>query len=102
MGIERLIMVGIGFGITGLLALARVIWLGFPLHPLGFALAFSPAIEALWPSILVGYLIKRTGLRFGGVQFIRRFLKPFFVGLFIGDLFTLALWRVFNAVLLAG
>lgn len=85
---------GIAFVITALLSLARVIWLGFPLHPLGFALAFTPAIGALWPSIAVGHLVKRIGLRFGGLPFNRGVLRPFFVGLFVGDLLSLALWRV--------
>jgi len=71
-----------------LLALARVIWLGFPLHPLGFALAFTPAMNALWSSIAAGHLVKRLGLRFGGVQLSRIVLRPFFVGLFVGDLLT--------------
>ena len=88
------VITGISFCITGLLTLARVIWLGFPLHPLGFALAFTPALYALWPSIAVGHLVKRLGLRFGGLQLSRRILRPFFVGLFVGDLLSLAVWRV--------
>ena len=88
------VITGISFAITGLLALARVIWLGFPLHPLGFALAFTPAVYALWPSIAAGHLVKRLGLRFGGLEHNRRVLRPFFVGLFAGDLLSLAAWRI--------
>ena len=94
------ITAAISFALTALLAVARVIWLGFPLHPLGFALAFTPAIQSLWPSIAVGHLVKRLGLRFGGVQLSRNVLRPFFVGLFVGDLLTVALWRVLESTVL--
>ena len=91
---------GISFAIAGLLSLARVIWLGFPLHPLGFALAFSPAIYELWPSIAAGHLIKRFGLRMGGMAMIPSVLRPFAVGLFVGDLCTVAFWRVLGSLVL--
>ncbi|MDP7637956.1 MAG: hypothetical protein QF577_10470, partial [Phycisphaerae bacterium] len=92
------IFTGISFAITGLLTLVRVIWLGFPLHPLGFALAFSPAIYELWPSIATGHLIKRFGLRVGGIALIPSVLRPFAVGLFVGDLCTVAFWRVLGSL----
>jgi hypothetical protein len=92
-----LIVTGLSFLITGLLALARVIWLGFPLHPLGFALAFTPAMSVLWGSIAVGWLVKSLGLRFGGVQFSRRVLRPFCVGLFVGDIAVTSFWVVVEA-----
>ena len=82
---RALVVAATSFVITGLLTLARVIWLGFPLHPLGFALAFTPAVKALWSSIALGCLVKHLGQRFGGVQFVRGVLRPFFVGLFLGD-----------------
>ncbi|MAE67706.1 MAG: hypothetical protein CMJ18_25915 [Phycisphaeraceae bacterium] len=92
------VITGASFLVTGLLTLARVVWLGFPLHPLGFALAFSPAIYALWPSIAVGHIVKRAGLRFGGLPLVRGVLRPFFVGLFVADLLSLTVWRVVESV----
>lgn len=89
-----LALVCASFGVTALLALARAIWLGFPLHPLGFALAFTPAMQALWGSIAVAWLMKHLGLRFGGVQLVRRVLRPFCVGLFAGELLAMILWRL--------
>ena len=97
-----LILVGTTFAITGLLALARVIWLGFPLHPLGFALAFTPALNALWSSIAVAYLVKYLALRFGGLQLVRHVLRPFFVGVFVGDLFSVVVWRAIDSLSYAG
>ena len=89
-----LAIMGSSFVITGLLTLARVIWLGFGLHPLGFALAFTPALDALWASIGVAFVVKSLGLRFGGVDMIRRVLRPFFVGVFVAELLTIVLWRM--------
>lgn len=89
-----LVVTGLSFLTTGLLALARVIWLGFPLHPLGFALAFTPAMSTLWGSIAVGWLMKSLGLRFGGLQFSRGIVRPFCVGLFVGDIAVTSFWVV--------
>ena len=95
------VVTGISFVITGLLALARVIWLGFPLHPLGFALAFTPAMAVLWSSIALGAGIKYLGLRFGGVHLSRRVLRPFMVGLFVSDIATNVFWLVIDTFLRA-
>lgn len=93
-----LVVTGVSFAITGLLALARVVWLGFPLHPLGFALAFSEPMGDLWASIAVAALVKYLGLRFGGVQFNRRVLRPLFVGLFVSALLMDGLWIVVRGI----
>jgi len=89
-----LVIMSISFVLTGLLAVARMIWLGFPLHPLGFALSFTGAMNAIWSSVAVGWCIKSLGLRFGGVRFSRRVLRPFFVGLFACDLLMAAIWCI--------
>ena len=89
---------GGSFLITGLLAAARMIWLGFPLHPLGFALSFTPAMNAVWSSVAVGWAVKSLGLRFGGVQFNRRVLRPFFVGLFVSSLAMGVLWSLVQSL----
>ena len=87
-------IVSVSFVITGLLAVARMIWLGFPLHPLGFALSFTDAMNAIWSSVAVGWCVKSLGLRFGGVRFNRGVLRPFFVGLFTCDLLMSAIWCI--------
>ena len=97
-----LTVVAASFTITGLLTLARVIWLAFPLHPLGFALAFTPAINGLWGSIAVAFLVKSLGLRFGGVQTVRQFLRPFFVGMFIAAPTTAVVWQGIDLMVRGG
>ena len=92
-----LIVAGISFAISALIGLARVLWLGFPLHPLGFALSFTTGMAVLWSSIAAGGAIKHLGLRFGGVQLVRRTLRPFCIGLFIGDIVFTVLWTIIEA-----
>ena len=93
-----LTMIGLSFAITGLLTLVRVIWLGFPFHPLGFALAFTPAMNGLWGSVAVAFLVKSLALRFGGVQTVRQFLRPFFVGVFIASPTVAVIWKVIDLI----
>ena len=52
----------------------------------------------LWGSIAVAALVKHLGLRFGGVAFNRRILKPIFVGLFVSTLVTSLGWQIVRAV----
>ena len=51
-------------------------------------------MNAIWSSVAVGWAIKSLALRFGGVQFSRRVLRPFFVGLFACDLLMAAIWCI--------
>ncbi len=74
---------GFGFGLV--LALQ---WLGrritgWPLHPAGFALAQSGALEWLWFPMLMAGVAKVLLLR-GGLKTYRRSV-PFFIGLVLGD-----------------
>ena len=38
------------------------------------------------------------GLRFGGMHLVRHTLRPLAVGLFVGDLVAVVLWRVIDAL----
>ncbi len=91
-------IVGISFLLTSLIALARVIWLGFPLHPIGLAVAMTTAMYGMWACVAVAWGVKAMALRFGGVELVRRVLRPFFVGLFVSDLLTTILWRFGEAM----
>ncbi len=67
-----------------LITLARRVWLRFPLHPLGYAMALNYGY-CLWGPFLVTWLLKLVIDRLGGSQLYHR-LMPFFLGLAIGDL----------------
>jgi hypothetical protein len=69
-----------GAAITLGLAIARMIWLRFPIHPLGYivALSYGPS-TSLWFPFLVVWLVKGAIERIGGLRLFRR-LIPLFIG----------------------
>jgi len=78
--------IGIGAGIVVALLLMNLKLRVpvFPLHPMAFPLAFSWAIDALLPAIILTCVIKALLLRYGGLRAHQRAL-PFFLGLIVGD-----------------
>jgi len=86
-----LIAAGVSFilalGVAGL----RNAFLTFPLHPLGYTLAVSYAMEYIWASFLVVWAVKSLIIRYGGLKAYWRAM-PFFVGLVIGDTCTVIFW----------
>jgi hypothetical protein len=85
----RCTMMGLGgLSMVGLLWL-RTSFSWWPLHPLGFA-AFG--LEwGLWFSFLLGWLIKRTALAYGGGEFSQK-INGFFYGLIGGHLAMAGIW----------
>jgi hypothetical protein len=80
-----------------LLMVARHHFVGWPLHPLGFAVAPGWTMNVLWSSILLAWLIKRLVLRFGGARTYER-TKPFFLGLVMGQLVGGGVWLVIDSM----
>ncbi|CUU34956.1 MAG: hypothetical protein KatS3mg021_2232 [Fimbriimonadales bacterium] len=89
----RPLFFGLGFVMTLLLAWARAVWVGFPFHPLGFAMSATWGVVILWFSMLVAWLIKVPLLRYGGMALYRR-ARPFFLGLIFGEFFSAAVWAL--------
>jgi hypothetical protein len=75
---------------TGLMA-GRVIWAGWPLHPIGLVLMSSGPMKIMWFSIFIGWGAKRLLLRYGGAGAFRR-ARPFFVGLIVGEMLAAGVW----------
>ncbi|MCC7491333.1 MAG: hypothetical protein IT204_03255 [Fimbriimonadaceae bacterium] len=80
-----------GAGLFGLLftlglVAARVRLVGFPLHPLGYAMA-SAYGAPIWGSALIVWALKKLILRAGGIRLYRR-LIPAFMGLVLGHFFA--------------
>jgi hypothetical protein len=92
---------GVSFGITILLFAAKSLWVGFPLHPVGYILANSYFINMVWGSLLAALVIKFIALKAGGVMVVRNVLRPFFVGMFVGAVAGYVLWDVVALVLQA-
>lgn len=76
-------------------------WLHFntplPLHPAGYALANSFAMNYFWNSFLMGWLIKVIVLRYGGRHGHQKALR-FFLGLLLGDYVFGSLWGAIGPI----
>jgi hypothetical protein len=78
----RIMAAGVGFAIATALAAMRMLWLRFPLHPLGYCLACTDGIN-LWNHMLIVWVVKVVVLKLGGMRTYRR-LIPCFLGIAVG------------------
>ncbi|MGC8785557.1 MAG: DUF6784 domain-containing protein, partial [Armatimonadota bacterium] len=81
---SQLLATGWGFLFVLLLQAARHQFLWFPLHPGGFVMAQSGALEWMWVPIVIAGFTKATVLRAGGLRLYEK-VVPFFIGLIVGD-----------------
>jgi hypothetical protein len=75
-----------GMVLVGVFSFLRLRFTGFPIHPLGYAMA-SCFGETMWFSFLVVWLVKTLMLRYGGMLLYRKTV-PFFLGLALGHFFV--------------
>ena len=92
-----LFAVGVGFGITMLLAAARTAYVGWPFHPVAYALSASWSIHLVWMPMLIAWLAKLIILRYGGLQLYRRAL-PLFFGLILGEAVVGCAWPIVGLI----
>jgi hypothetical protein len=69
----------------------------WPLHPLGYVLAFTIGMRFCWFSVLVGWVAKVTVLKLGGADLFRR-ARAAFIGLIIGEAVAVACWLIVSLV----
>lgn len=90
---------GIGFGMTLVLSIMQRLFLFWPLHPLGYAIAGGSYIMSwLWFSILVGWLCKLVLLKYGGARLYRR-MSFLFLGALLGQFVVGSSWTLLGALL---
>lgn len=65
----------------------------WPIHPLGYLLAYSSAMRLLWFSFLVGWLCNALCQRYGG-NFLYRRVRLAFIGMILGDFLMGAFWAL--------
>jgi hypothetical protein len=87
-----------GLAIAGMLASLRTAFLWWPLHPAGFALGTSYAMNYFWMCLLVSWAVKFLLVRYGGMKAHRKAI-PFFLGLILGDYTVGALWSLLGLLL---
>jgi hypothetical protein len=68
---------------------SRFAW--FPLHPIGLLMCAPQQMYFLWFSVFLGWLVKITVIRYGGVQQYRH-LMPFALGIIMGEIFMMLFW----------
>ena len=86
-----------GGAITAWLALMRVRYVGWPLHPLGYALCTSWTTMVFWFPMLVAWVVKSLVVHYGGMQLYSR-LRPFFLGMIFGEFTSAVMWTLIAAV----
>lgn len=89
---------GVGFGSCLALLWTRLRFVGFPLHPIGYAISSNWSIHLVWLPLFLAWLAKGVFLRYGGLATYRRFL-PFFMGLILGDCLQGCFWGVVSLAL---
>ena len=87
----------LGFAISLALAAARTRFVGWPFHPVAYALSASWSINWVWTPMLLAWIIKGVVLRYGGLDFYRRVL-PFFLGLILGECIPGCAWSIIGLV----
>lgn len=92
-GIAALIGMSFTFGLNAL----RLRIIGFPFHPVGYAIASSWGMSVLWVPMLLAWIIKGVLLRYGGLGLYRRSL-PFFYGVIVGECVAGSLWSLFGVI----
>lgn len=79
--------------LTGALLALRWTFSGWPLHPVGFLLAYSSPIQQIWFSVLVGWLAKVVLVKLGGGDLVVR-ARAAFIGLIVGESLASAFWLI--------
>ncbi|MBI3910185.1 MAG: hypothetical protein HY320_04545 [Armatimonadetes bacterium] len=79
---DRITATAIGGGVALALAILRLRFVWFPLHPLGYAMTCSYG-GLVWSPFFIVWVLKSLALRYGGMDFYRRTI-PFFLGLALG------------------
>lgn len=86
-----------GGAITALLAMMRVRYVGWPFHPLGYALCASWTTMVFWFPMLVAWLLKSAVMHYGGMRLYVR-LRPIFLGMIFGEFGSAVLWTLLAAL----
>jgi hypothetical protein len=89
--------VGLGAAITALLTVLHQRFVGFPFHPVGYAVACGWVMSIAWFSIFFSWLVKWGILKFGGIRLYRQ-MVPFFLGLILGQHVVGGLWTIIGEI----
>ena len=86
----------IGFSFTLLLAAVRGLLFWWPIHPLGYGVAFH--IHMFWAAFTISAIAKWSLLKYGGIGLYRKAV-PLFIGLVLGDFTVGSIWSILGIAL---
>ncbi len=92
----HIIAITIGFVFTLLLAAVRSRLFWWPIHPLGYGVAFH--MYTFWAAFIVAAVAKWLVLKYGGLRLYRRAV-PFFLGLVLGDFVIGSFWNILSILI---
>lgn len=88
----------IGAGVAAALTALRLRVLWWPIHPIGYAVCGTYAIQQLYVPLLIAWVWKTFTLRAGGLRLYRAML-PFALGLILGDILVPQFWTIVGVIL---
>ncbi|MBI3921478.1 MAG: hypothetical protein HY318_08690 [Armatimonadetes bacterium] len=80
---------------TLFLYVMRMQFMWWPFHPAGFAVSGSWSMNLFWLSLLIAWLVKRSLLKYAGMESYQKAI-PFFMGLILGDFLGGGMWTVYG------
>jgi uncharacterized protein DUF6785/uncharacterized protein DUF6784 len=84
-----------GLLFTFFLKTMRGMFVWWPFHPMGYALALSFAMDYFWFAFMLSWLVKLVLVRWGGMRTHTQ-AAPFFLGLILGDYVVGSLWAIYG------
>jgi hypothetical protein len=87
----------VGATFTGFLFAMRAKFFWWPFHPIGYAMGASWSLIVYWFAFFIGWMCKALILRYGGSRAFLH-LRPFFLGLALGEFAMTILWALVSAV----
>jgi len=87
------LFLSIGGTVMGFLMWARHNFLWWPLNPLGYTISANWKTGHIFCAALLAWFLKLVILRYGGPQLYRN-LRPFFLGLILGEIIGAGCWLV--------
>jgi hypothetical protein len=88
-----LVAMAAGAGFAVFLGAMRLRFWWWPLHPVGYMAAMCWGLYWYWSAFFIGWILKTTVLRYGGLQLYRSTV-PIAVGFIVGELLNRALWAL--------
>ena len=87
----------LGAAFTVFLAVMRLQFYWWPLHPLGFVMCGSWSLVVYWLAIFLAWLVKSLIVRYGGLSGYAK-ARPFFLGLIFGEMSIAVVLALLDAI----